>query len=143
MSRTMSLLGHLYVTALLGASLPGCVSTGAMRRHLSTLYTCPEDRVTVTRIGPPKFIPAVPPLEIADDPARFGQWQQAQAEKARERANGTFYLATVCGHSMVMSCAPSLDEDGDPACVTLDSRDAGKSALDGSAPLAPTESAAP
>src|SRR4051794_13412217 len=95
---------------VLGLFLVGCRNDETMARERFTeLFTCPEDRITVT---PRKDLaavdlvirPAAPPPEIAADAERLALWKEKAAHDAADYEHDTVVEARGCGHEVVYIC---------------------------------------
>lgn len=115
--RRTSLAAAAWVALLCVA---GCQSlTEGAKETFSQENMCPLDRVearerpelTSASVKPPGP-PAVPPPEIAADPARLKMWRDQRAEAAARRDLGHHYAqARGCGKTVLYDCRGPTNED--------------------------------
>jgi len=83
-------------------SLTACASLqAAAATAFSSQFSCPEDRVQVTVIGPAEQR-RDPPDEIAKDSERLAIWRRA--EERRLRSDDTSVRVEGCNHEHVYRC---------------------------------------
>jgi hypothetical protein len=111
--------GRVAVVAALSCGLAACAYLNTLQngaaRTFSADYTCPRERMVLTRQPMPHAPAKPPPDEVARDPDRLALWNKQAANEAKTRDDWVRYAIQGCGHDAVYDCSWSTNPDGTSA----------------------------
>ena len=89
-------------------ALAACATThGRAESYFSEKLSCPTSTIAIGSVVPP--LPAVPPDDVARDPARLAVWTSTRDHQRTRQSRFDWYALTGCGHQMIVRCLGGHD----------------------------------